>query len=79
MERTLDCDEYLANYLSAHADCELSAGWQRAADEHVRGCLACRYCLFDERYVKAMVHRTLPILRTPTELEARIRKRLREN
>ena len=77
--QALDCDKYLRNYLSAHADFQLSPGQRRAAELHVRECRACGYCLFEERYVKAMVHHTWPMVRTPTDVKVRIRKRLRGN
>ena len=77
--QALDCDKYLRNYLSAHADFQLSPGQRRAAELHVRECRACEMSLFEERSVKALVRNTLGIVLAPTEVKKQIRKRLREH
>jgi hypothetical protein len=69
---------YLSNYLSAHADYQLTTQERRIANLHVGECRACQCRLFEERYLKALVRRTLLIARTPIEVEMRIRAALHE-
>jgi hypothetical protein len=74
----LDCKKYLTNYLSAHADGQLTAHERRIADLHARRCRACRCCLAEERFLKALVSCTQGIVRTPIAVRMRIRNALRE-
>ena len=73
----LDCDDYLRNYLSAHADSELSMRAHRVAELHVRECLTCETTLLEERSVKALVRNALGMVRAPAEVKTQIRKLLR--
>jgi hypothetical protein len=74
----LDCDDYLRNYLSAHADAQLSMRQRLVAELHVRECLTCETSLFEERSVKGLVRNTLGMVRAPAEVKKQIRKLLRE-
>src|SRR6516164_10164214 len=74
--QNMDCNRYLSNYLSAHADCQLTIRQRRVAGLHVRRCRVCQCCLFEERSLKALVRHTLRIVRTPLEVEMRIRSQL---
>ena len=55
----LDCDDYLRNCLSAHANCQLSMRQRLVAELHVRECITCETSLFEERSVKGLVRNTL--------------------
>lgn len=73
----MNCEEYIADYLSAHADGELTAEERRAADRHLGsgpadGCAACRKRLAEERVLKTLVRRQAARLKTPEEIQARI-------
>ena len=74
--RTLDCNRYLSNYLSAHADCQLTIRQRRVAGLHVRQCRACRCRFFEERSLKALVRHTLRVVKAPLGVEMRIRSGL---
>lgn len=73
----MNCEEYIADYLSAHADGELTPEEQRAAERHLGsgpgdGCAACRKRLAEERVLKALVRRQAARLKAPEEIQARI-------
>lgn len=73
----MNCEEYIANYLSAQADGELTPEEERAAAEHLGrgpgdGCAACRRRLADERLLKMLIRRQAATIKTPEELHARI-------
>jgi hypothetical protein len=77
----VNCEEYIANYLSAHADRELTPEEERAVVGHLGsgandGCAACRARLAEERLLKALIRRQATIVKTPEELQARIRAAL---
>ena len=74
----MDCDDYLRDYLSAHADSQLTMREQGLADLHVRRCRVCRGDLVEERKLKTLVPRTLGIVKTPTKVKLEIRSALRE-
>ncbi|HVB80649.1 MAG TPA: hypothetical protein VNE82_11985 [Candidatus Binataceae bacterium] len=73
----MKCQEYIADYLSAQADGELTPEEERAAAEHLGsgpsgGCVACRARLAEERLLKALIKRQTAIVKTPEETQARI-------
>jgi hypothetical protein len=76
-KEAVNCEEYIANYLSAHADGELTPEERRAAERHLGsgpadGCAACRKRLAEERALKTLVRRQAAKLTAPAELQARI-------
>jgi len=75
-ETKLDCREYISEYLSAHADSELTARDRSSADEHVAKCAACRARLVEERSLKALIRSEAGIVRTPSDVRMRIRAAL---
>jgi hypothetical protein len=54
---TLDGQEYLADYLSSHADNQLTAEERRIADGHVGRCASCNSQLLDELVLKLTIRR----------------------
>jgi len=54
------CEEYIASFLSAHADGELSPEELRAANDHLEGgaggCASCRARLAEERLLRSLIH-----------------------
>lgn len=77
----MNCEEYITNYLSAHADGELTPEEERAVAGHlgigvVDGCAACRARLAEEHLLKALIRRQAATVKTPEELNARIRAAL---
>jgi anti-sigma factor RsiW len=77
----VNCEEYIANYLSAHADGELTPEEEDAVVEHLGrgvddGCAACRARLAEERLLKALIRRQASTVDTPRDLRARIRSAL---
>ena len=73
----MNCEEYITNYLSAHADGELTPEEERAVAEHLGsglsdGCAACRARLAEERLLKVLIRRQAATVNTPEELQARI-------
>jgi hypothetical protein len=73
----VNCEEYITNYLSAHADGELTAEEERAVAQHlgsgpVDGCAVCRSRLTEERLLKALIKRQAATIKTPEGLQARI-------
>lgn len=73
----MNCEEYITNYLSAHADGELTPEEERATAQHLGsgaadGCTVCRARLAEERLLKALIKRQAAILKTPQEIQARI-------
>jgi anti-sigma factor RsiW len=75
-ETKLDCREYISEYLSAHADNELTARERSSADEHVAKCASCRARLVEERSLKALIRSEAGIVRTPSDVRMRIRAAL---
>lgn len=77
----MNCEEYIDNYLSAHADGELTAAQERAVADHLGhgvndGCAACRARLAEERLLKALIRRQSATVKAPAELQAQIRTAL---
>ena len=77
----MNCEEYITDYLSAHADGELTPGEERAVGAHLGsgpadGCPICRSRLAEERRLKALIKRQAVSIRTPMEIQARIHEAL---
>jgi Putative zinc-finger len=73
----VNCEEYITNYLSAHADGELTPEEERAVAQHLGGgpadgCAVCRSRLAEERLLKALIKRQAATIKTPEGLQARI-------
>ncbi|MGH7915147.1 MAG: anti-sigma factor family protein [Candidatus Binataceae bacterium] len=73
----MNCEEYITNYLSAHADGELTSDEERAAVQHLGsgpadGCSECRVRLTEERLLKALIRRQAATVKTPEEIRTRI-------
>lgn len=73
---TLDCRDYIDEYLSAHADNELTPSERRSVEDHLAGCAACRSRLADERTLKALVRQHSGIVKAPADVRLRIRAAL---
>ena len=77
----VNCEEYINNFLSAHADGELSAEEERAVVRHLGsglddGCAACRARLAEERLLKALIKRHSAMVKTPEELRTQLDRAL---
>lgn len=78
----MNCEEYITNYLSAHADGELTPADERAVAQHLggsgpdQGCAACRARLAEERLLKALIRRQAATVKTPEEIHERIQAAL---
>jgi anti-sigma factor RsiW len=68
----VDCGTYIADFLTAHADGELSGEQLRLAEEHVRGCTECANLLAEERALKTIVRERRGIIRTPPQVRGSI-------
>ena len=73
----MNCEEYITNYLSAHADGELTPEEERAVAQHLGtgptdGCAVCRTRLAEERLLKALIRRQAATVKTPEEIRVRI-------
>jgi Putative zinc-finger len=68
----VNCDTYIADYLSAHADGELSGDELRAADEHLAGCAECRQRMEEERALKQMLRAHAASLKAPAALRMKL-------
>ena len=73
----MNCEEYINNYLSAHADGELTPEEERAVAQHLGGgpddgCAVCRTRLAEERLLKALIKRQAATVKTPEEIQARL-------
>ena len=73
----MNCEEYITNYLSAHADGELTRAEERTVIQHLGsglddGCTRCRVRLVEERLLKALIRRQAATVKTPEEIQARI-------
>ena len=73
----MNCEDYIANYLSAHADSELTPQEEREVLEHLGsgsayGCAACRTRLAEERLLKMRIRRQAASIKAPEDLMARI-------
>ncbi len=74
----MDCQEYISEYLAAHADNEFTAQERRAAEDHLAGCPACRAQLAQERALKALIRQHVGIVKTPADVRRSIRAALAE-
>ena len=74
----MDCQEYISEYLAAHADNELTSQERRAAEDHLAGCPACRGQLAEERALKALMRQHVGIVKTPADVRRSIRAALAE-
>ncbi len=68
----MDCREYIDNFLSAHADGELTGAELREAEAHVASCHECAARLDEERALKALVHAQAAATRTPADVRAKL-------
>jgi hypothetical protein len=74
----MDCNHYVGNFLSAHADGELRGREERLADAHISSCLQCHRRLSQERELKRLIRSQSSILRVPADLRMDIRTALGE-
>jgi hypothetical protein len=77
----VNCEEYIINYVSAHADDELTPEEEGAVARHLGsgpqdGCAACRARLAEERLIKTLIRRQAATVKAPEEAQARIRAAL---
>ncbi len=68
----MDCGTYIADFLTAHADGELSGEQLRLAEEHVRGCAECARRREEERALKAIVRERRGVIRIPPQVRGSI-------
>jgi hypothetical protein len=68
----VDCGTYIADFLTAHADGELSGEQLHLAEEHVHGCAECARVLAEERALKAIVRERRGIIRMPPQVRGSI-------
>jgi hypothetical protein len=68
----LNCQKYIDQFLSAHADGELTAAELRAAETHVASCQQCAARLADERALKSLVHQHASGVETPSAVRTRL-------
>jgi Putative zinc-finger len=64
--------EYIDDFLSAHADGELSGAELREAEAHVATCKDCAARLRDERTLKALVRQHGGVVETPSAVRAKL-------
>jgi hypothetical protein len=64
----VECRDYIANLLSAHADGELSGSELSRADDHVKRCERCRARLARERELKAIIRRSVRQVPAPAQV-----------
>ncbi|MGO9605216.1 MAG: anti-sigma factor family protein [Candidatus Binataceae bacterium] len=70
--KRLDCGTYIENFLSAHADGELTGDELRAAEEHLAGCAECRARFEEEVALKKLLREHLVTLKTPAAVRDRL-------
>jgi anti-sigma factor RsiW len=68
----VNCDAYIRDCLSAHADGELAGDELRAAEEHTAGCAECRERLVEERALKRALREHAASAAAPAALRVRI-------
>jgi Putative zinc-finger len=68
----VNCDIYIRDFLSAHADGELAGDELRAAQEHVAECAGCRERLEEERVLKRTLREHAASLKAPAAIRSRI-------
>jgi hypothetical protein len=74
----MDCREYIADFVSAHADDELADRERRAAEDHLQGCERCARRYMEERQLKALISAQAGIVKVPADVRLRIRAALGE-
>jgi len=74
----VDCLEYISEFLTAHADNELSPSQKSAGEAHIAGCEQCRSRLIGERALKQAIRQQVRLNRAPAELRLWIRAALNE-
>jgi anti-sigma factor RsiW len=74
----MNCDEYIADFLSADADEQLSVQERYLVEEHLRDCSECRARLDEELALKACIRHHMGNARTPADVRLRIRAALGE-
>lgn len=74
----MNCDEYVDQFLSAHADDELSATERLLVEKHLHDCPRCRARLVEEHALKAHIRHQAGIFRAPADVRLRIRAALGE-
>src|SRR5215831_12843530 len=74
----MNCDEYVAQFLSADADDQLSAAERHLVEEHLHGCDQCRARLSEELALKASIRRHMGTAKAPADVRLRIRAALGE-
>jgi hypothetical protein len=68
----LDHREYIADFLSAHADGELTGLQLREAESHLASCQGCAARLAEERTLKSLVRRHAGMVATPAGVRTRL-------
>ena len=72
LKNNLDCGTYIADYLTPHADGELTGADLARAEAHVAQCARCAAALAEERELKAVLHLRAGMLRTPPQVRGSI-------
>jgi hypothetical protein len=68
----LNCFEYIDQFLSAHADGELTGAELRGAEGHVASCKECAARLTDERAMKSLVRQHAGEVATPSAVRTKL-------
>jgi hypothetical protein len=68
----LDCRRYIDDFLSAHADGELTGAQLREAEAHVASCRECLARLAEERALKSLVRAQAGAAQIPSDVRARL-------
>ncbi len=68
----MNCVEYIENFLSAHADGELSPADLLDAEQHLRQCLGCRAKLDDERALKSLLREHIEMRAMPDAMRRQL-------
>jgi len=68
----VDCTEYIAKFLGADADGELSGAEAQAVSQHLATCPACADRLASERALKAFLRQRISIVSTPAAVRRQI-------
>ena len=75
----MNCHGYINDFLSAHADGELSGAELREAEAHVASCTECAERLAEERAMKSLVRLGAGTVETPSPVRARLLALLAED
>ena|SRR5215469_1658140 len=67
----MDCDS-ASPYLDAFVDGELDSGVERALEEHLRTCSACRSAVWEIREFRSLFRKSAPRFKAPLELRFRV-------